>query len=361
MIAGTGTHSVPMGKPGQVPAPGMGIEPGFPIDDQVVSSVRQAQARLQPARMAFGTGVAYVNVQRDGIDPQTRRWTEAPNYGGASDKTVAVLKFETISGAPIAVYYNYAVFNVLTGTTDLVSGDLTGAASRYIEESLGDGVVAAFSLGAHGDQNPIYYQQTYDLREIRIKEYARRGEDIANTNLPPPGGVGLDRSDPVVARLLEQQKQMTRSMGQMLGEEVLHVSRDLQRPSSSVQLYAAHKTVSCPGRERTNTGRAGFPGTYKYADALDIDVGLFMIGDVAIGMTNGIPYNAIARRFKEESPYKNSLLATRVNGMSTAGYIPDDASYGHNTFPVLSSQLQPGCAESAIVNGVIDLMPRIAY
>ncbi|NML65969.1 hypothetical protein HHL22_12210 [Hymenobacter sp. RP-2-7] len=34
--------------------------------------------------------------------------------------------------------------------------------------------------GAEGDQNPAYFQQTYDLREIRVQDYAKRGEDISN-------------------------------------------------------------------------------------------------------------------------------------------------------------------------------------
>lgn len=361
LIGTTATHSVPMGKIGELPVPGAGIEPGFPVDEQIVASVQQAQARLQPGRMAFGTGQSYVNVQRDGIDPRTRLWAEGPNRNGESDKTVGVIKFESLRGEPIAIYFNYAVFNVLTGTTDLVSGDLTGAASRYIEQSLGEHVVAAFSLGAHGDQNPLYYQQTYDLREIREREFARRGIDIVNANLPPPGGTGLNRNDPAVARLLDQQQQMTRSMGQMLGEEVLQVAREVKRPASTVRLYAAKKTVTCPGRERTNAGRAGSPGAYRDAAPVEIDLGLFMVGDVAIGTTNGTPYNAIGRRFKAESPFKNSMLATRVNGISAAGYIPDDASYRNETFAVLSSRLRQGCGESAIVNGIIDLMPSIAY
>ena len=57
-------------------------------------------------------------------------------------------------------------------------------------------VVAVWSLGAAGDQNPIYFQQTYDLRDIRTKEYASRGIDISNAM--PPGGQGLDRKDPAV-------------------------------------------------------------------------------------------------------------------------------------------------------------------
>ena len=65
--------------------------------------------KLTPARMGYGTGVSYINVNRQIIDPKTGRWWEGPNYEGPSDKTVAVLKFETPDGEPIAVYYNYAV------------------------------------------------------------------------------------------------------------------------------------------------------------------------------------------------------------------------------------------------------------
>ena len=31
-----------------------------------------------------------------------------PNYEGVSDKTVAVVRFRTPDGKPIAVFYNYA-------------------------------------------------------------------------------------------------------------------------------------------------------------------------------------------------------------------------------------------------------------
>jgi hypothetical protein len=360
VLAGTGTHSVPMGTAGQGNGPIPNVESGTGFDDQIFNSVKLAKETLQPARMGYGTGVSYINVNRDIIDPKTHNWWEGPNYSGTSDKTVAVLTFESLSGEPIAVYYNYAVFNVITGTLDLISGDITGATSRYIEESFDNKVVAALSLGAHGDQNPIYFQQTFDLREIRIKDYAKRGQDIANA-MPPPGGVGMDRSDPAVARLMNQQKQMILSMGQMLGEEVLHVMRSTTREESTVQIYAAHKTITCPGRERTNQGRGGVAGTYKDADPLEIKLGLLMIGDVAIGEVNAIPYNEIGLRLKMESPYAKTMLTTRANGMSRAGYIPDDASYGHETFEVLNTPVKPGCAESAIVNGIIDMMPPIMY
>ena len=42
----------------------------------------QAKAKLQPARIGYGTGVSYMNVQRNIIDPKTRKWWEGANYDG---------------------------------------------------------------------------------------------------------------------------------------------------------------------------------------------------------------------------------------------------------------------------------------
>jgi hypothetical protein len=321
---------------------------------KIVESVRLAQRRLVPARVGYGTGVSYINVNRQIIDPKTNRWWEGPNREGPSDKTVAVLAIESQSGEPIAVYYNYAVHAVIAGQLDQVSGDIPGAASRYIEDAFDNQTVALWSSGAAGDQNPIYYQQTYDLRDIRTRDYATRGIDISNAM--PPGGEGLDRNNPTVARLMNQQRQMVLSMGQFLGEEVLQVMRGMGRMDSAVALSGRASTISCPGRERTNQGRAGFEGTYKEGNPVEIRLGLLRIGDVMIGAVNAEVFNPIAQRLKRESPYKATMMATLTNGAARSGYIPDDASYGKQTFEVLSSRLQPGCAESAIVNGLLSLI-----
>jgi hypothetical protein len=259
-----------------------------------------------------------------------------------------------MAGEPIAVYYNYAMHAVIAGVLDMVSADVPGAASKYIEESLGDGVVALWSSGAAGDQNPIYFQQTYDLREIRIKDYAKRGEDISNAM--PPGGEGLDRKNPAVARLMAQQKQMILSMGQFLGEEVLRVMRGMERTESTVRLWGGQMVVSCPGRQRTNSGRAGYAGAYKDGPPVEIQLGLLRLGDVAIGAVNAEVFNLIAQRLKRESPLAMTMMATLTNGVARSGYIPNDAAYGMYTFEVLSSRLQPGCAETAIVDGILDLI-----
>jgi neutral ceramidase len=321
---------------------------------KIVEAVRMAKQRLIPGRVGYGTGESYINVNRQIIDRKTGRWWEGPNREGPSDKTVAVVKFETTAGEPIAVYYNYAVHGVITGQLDQISGDIPGAASRYIEESFDDTVVALWSNGAGGDQNPIYFQQTYDLRDIRTKDYATRGIDISNAM--PPGGQGLDRDNPVVARLMNQQRQMASSMGQFLGEEVLYVMRGIERLQSAVPIAAGTTTATCPGRERTNVGRAGFEGTYQDGAPVDIRLGVLRVGDVMIGAVNAEVFSPIAQRLKRDSPFKATMMTTLTNGSARSGYIPDDESYGKYTFEVLSSRLKPGCAETAIVKGILGLI-----
>ena len=322
--------------------------------DQVFNAIKEAEEKLQSARIGYGTGVSYINVNRNIIDPNTRKWWEGANYDGPSDKTVAVIKFETTHGEPIAVYYNYACHAVVTGNTDMLSGDYPGEASRYIEDSFDNRIVAVFSTGAQGDQNPIYFQQTFDLRDIRIKDYAKRGQDISNAM--PPGGQGLNKQDPMVKKLLDQQKQMIISMGQFLGEEVKRVMRVMTRMSTYGRIFAAQKMVSFPGRDRIGQGRAGVEATYTDGPDVQLRLSLLMIDDIAIGGCDAEVFNMIAQRFKRESPIGRSIFVSMANGISNSGYIPNDAAFGYQTFEVLSSRCKPGYAENAIVNGLLDLI-----
>jgi neutral ceramidase len=324
--------------------------------DQIFNVIKAAKDKLQPARIGYGTGVSYINIQRNIIDRKTNKWWEGANYDGPSDKTVAVIKFESLKGEPIAVYFNYACHAVVTGNTDMLSGDFPGEAERYIEDSFDDKIVALFSAGAQGDQNPIYFQQTFDLRDIRIKDYAARGQDISNAM--PPGGQGLNKKDPTVKKLLDQQKMMIKSMGQFLGEEVKRAMREMDpnRMATGGKISAVQKMISFPGRDRIGQGRAGVEGQYKDGADVNLRLSLVMIDDIAIGGCNAEIYNMIAQRFKRESPVGRSIFVSMANGSGNSGYIPDDSAFGQQTFEVLSSRCKPGYAESAIVNGLLDLI-----
>jgi neutral ceramidase len=344
ILTATHTHSVPRV-----------LEDSFV--DHIVEGIRRALKAVRPAQMAYGTGECHINVNRNRYDSVNHQWWEGPNYDGVSDKTVAVLSFTTQDQQPIAVLYNYGVHAVLGGQLDQISADLPGAASDYIEESLGNDVVALWSEGTAGDQNPIYFQQTYDLRAVRIAEYAARGIDISNAM--PPGGEGLDRNNPHVAKLMSQQTRLITSMGQMLGEEVLHTLRaTMERPQPWIEIVGGHKVITCPGRTRTDSGRAGRPGIYEDADDVPIRLSMLRLGDTIIGGVDGEVFTEIGLRFKRASPYKHSIMATLTNGFGPSGYIASDGASGYATFEVLSSKLIPGYAEAAIVEGFLDLIEQ---
>ena len=332
---------------------------GDELNNRFFQALKEANERLVPAKVGYGDGVCYLNVKRDLFDPERGTWWEGPDYDGKSDKTVAVIYFEGIDGKPLAAYFNYAMHAVITGNTDKVSADFPGEAERYIESRYGDDFVASFASGAAGDQNPIYFQQTFDLRDIRIADYAARGEDISNAM--PPGGQGLDRTKPEVQRLLGEQERMIRSYGQILGEEVKYVIMMMRRFETNVTISCLHKTVSCPGRRQTNGGgRAGYAGTYEDAPDATIDMHLTMIDDIPVVGTSGEPYNPIAVELKQKSPYARTMLTTLCQGTFT-GYIPDDESYGAQSFEVLGSRFKQGYAQKAIVEGALDLIHEATH
>ena len=43
---------------------------------KIVDAVRQARRALAPARVGYGTGTSYINVNRQIVDPDTGRWWE---------------------------------------------------------------------------------------------------------------------------------------------------------------------------------------------------------------------------------------------------------------------------------------------
>jgi len=53
-------------------------------------------------------------------------------------------------------------------------------------------------------------------------------------------------------------------------------------------------------------------------------------------------------------PLEPTIMVTHANG--AIGYIPDDDAYDQVSYEITSTRLKRGCAESAIVNGLLDLM-----
>jgi neutral ceramidase len=357
VMSATHTHSGwgPSGFPGMARLRPDPNAPPPPIVSQILDAVRQAKANLQPARVGFGTGKSYLNVNRDTIDSDTHLWTQAPNLDGPSDKTVAVVEFLAPSGQPIAVYMDYAMHPVNGFLAGITSADFAGAASRYVEQAFDDKTVAVFVQGASGDQNPLYLRAGTNAMAsqsgVPITGFVMTREPIEAPIRDQK--VKTSPVDPKVEDVLER---VIDSEGVLLGEEVIRVMTNIKQLHATPTLVAAQKTVTCPGRKRTDSGREGAPGTYEDGDPVNIRLGVLRIANIELASVDAEIYSPIAQRLKRESPMANTFMVTLANGAANSGYIPNDAAFGAQTFQVLGSRLKPGCAETAIVNGLLELI-----
>lgn len=289
------------------------------IYDQIVAVVQQAKAALQPARVGIGTGQAAVNTNRD--EYTTEGWKLGVNPNGPSDKTVWVVKFETTSGDPIAILMNYAVHAVVLGPDNtLVSGDLAGVAERYVEQYYDDKVVALWTIGAAGDQNPKYmsWDTTYSQKD------REPGYPLMN------------------------------ALGQIVGEEVVRVAAQIDRMTPMARIEAEGKVISCPAAPPPKRRRGG--KDVPQVDSLDIYLGLVMINHIAITSVSGEVATNIYYHLRKDSPFTHTMMITMAN--DRIGYIIEDAAYETPTFEALGTPLQPGTAEKAIVHGLVDMMSQ---
>ena len=250
--------------------------------------MRQAKSTLQPARIGFGTGKANVNMNRRAPDADGG-WMLGNNPDGVSDKTVAVIKVETTSGEPIAIFSNYAVHGTVLGQGNLqISSDLPGAASRIVEAHYA-GVVAPWTSGAAGDQDPIY----------------RVGTDFRNVA----------------------------ALGRLLGDEIIRVADGI-RTSGAARIRGLQKIVTCPGKRTVQNPGPSREYKIEDADPVSIRLSLLVINDIAIAGVSGEVLTNIGSRLKRESPFNRTIMVTHCNGSS--GYLPDDAAYDQVSYEIVT-------------------------
>ena len=316
LLAAVHTHAAPAlgvyGEPVEGEAARKRADYIQKVEDAISSAVQRARASLQPAQIGFGTGKVHVNTNRRARNADGG-WMLGNNPEGVSDKTVAVIRFESTARKPIAIFANYGVHATVLGPANLqISSDIAGATSRAVEKHYGEGVVAPWTSAAAGDQDPLY----------------RVGTDFRNVD----------------------------ALGYLLAEEVVRVS-DQITASPRGRIRGLQKLVTCPGKRTVQPPGQGREYKFEDADPVPIRLSLLVINDIALAGVSGEVLTNIGSRLKRESPINRTMMVTHCNGSS--GYIPDDAAYEQVSYEILTSRVKPGCAENAIVNGFLEMMAAL--
>lgn len=307
------------------------ILPGSPrfvaqVTAATLDAVRQAQARLQPARVGLGNGRAHLVGNRNQWSATSGRYLTGVDRTGNEpiDERLGVMKFETLGGKPIALLLNYAIEPVIAmAMPSEISGDVPGAAARMIEARLGNDAVALFTVGAAG--TPLY-----------------RAEDAA------------PRTD-LRARALS----LMNAMGTILSEEALAVAADLPTSPTAIRIIAAARRLVCPGKVTTPfnlPNRCAYSPesilpacVFKDRDAepVGLNMGMIRIGDLMLMGTDANVTPALGRKFAQAMPLSHSWIVAETYGPMR--YVMDDAAYAQNTYEATATTAKKGCAEQGFL------------
>ncbi len=124
------------------------------IKSSVVQAIKDARAKLEPARLRTGLGMSLANINRRAKDVDGKI-SLGLNPDGPVDRQIGLLRLERPDGSLIALAANYAIHGtVLSGANTAISGDAPGIVADYLERTLGAPVL--FINSAAGNAAPIY-------------------------------------------------------------------------------------------------------------------------------------------------------------------------------------------------------------
>lgn len=139
------------------------------VDQKTVQAIKTAYQNLAPVQVGVGVGHEdRISENRrlklkNGREIDVRHAYSMPADDdvaevGPIDPQIGLLRLDRADGRTVAVIYNFACHPIQGVPGGGNTADITGFASRVIEDNLSDGAVALFIQGCGGDINPIGYK-----------------------------------------------------------------------------------------------------------------------------------------------------------------------------------------------------------
>ena len=139
------------------------------VDLRTIRAVKEAHQNLVPVRVGVGTGHEDRIMEnrrlklKSGREADVRHAYSLPPDDevaavGPVDPQIGILRLDRTDGRSLAVVYNFACHPIQGVPSGGNTADITGFASKIIEDNLSEGTVALFVQGCGGDINPIGYK-----------------------------------------------------------------------------------------------------------------------------------------------------------------------------------------------------------
>lgn len=325
-----------------------------------IKAALAAKASLRPAKYGFGEINSYMNANEITRNSEIGYLCDE-NGNGYSDKVLSIIKFCDENDKLICVLLNHCTHATMAMGLDAngkyaTSGNFTGIACRFVEDYFGDGVIAAWTSGAAGNQHPVfqsmYLKKAYtdgyttvvplpDGSEHIIMEHMGRQHGIDAIN-----GINLitEYSDEIT---LSHVKDSIMIPTQKSGEDGFHSSRlnygtgvRSNQPSPAPE-FVPPETPDDPEHPA------------------ELKMELLSLGDVAIVGIGCELFCQIGRDIKAALPAKHTVVVTHTPGYvgdnpHAVGYIVDKSSLGSRNVKLFRN-LKPGCYDDMIVEEALKL------
>ncbi len=275
------------------------------LEGKLIRVIAEALDSTAPVRIGAGIGYSPVGCNRREVRLDGAGWPkEAIKLGrnpyGPTDKQVLVAKIANADGAPVAVLFDYATHATALGPKNYrISGDVLGLAEQFVEKILGPDLIAPAFAGASGDIDPWY----------RI--------------LPEFNTESGWIPEPVL-------------LGTLLGEEVVHVYRNIKQTSPAGKIETAFIKLALPKKPDDNSNDKT---TY-------LNITAARAGDIAFIGFGCEMCTEIGMAIKAASPFKHTFVITHCNG--AAGYLPTKDMYKEGGYEVRTSPFAPQAAGMVI-------------
>ncbi len=275
---------------------------------KLLAGIGEAFNNLNPVQTGVGVGYSAVGVNRREMRPDGSVALGRDPYG-TTDKEVLVMKIARTDGTSVGAIFDYATHGTsLTGRSMKISGDVPGLAAQFVEKILGKDVVSPVFAGASGNINPW----------LRV-----------SSDYPTESGW---IPEPVL-------------LGTLLGEEVVHVFREIKVLSPGGDISTSFATIDCPRWEqeenKDKTSEAN-PGA-----TLPVNITVARVGDdVAFIGFNVEMLTEIGMAIKSASPFTHTFVITHCNGSS--GYLAPAGLYKEGGYEITSTHFKIGSADMVV-------------
>jgi hypothetical protein len=283
------------------------------VKKSLMEGIKEAQAKLEAARLGVGWGMAMANINRRARDLEGPAFLGL-NPDGPTDREIGLIRLEKADGKLLALVANYAMHGTVLGPQNLlISADAPGIVADYVEQKLGAPML--YINGAAGNLAPIY------------------------TVCPDfeSGHLGQFRG--------------------LLGDKIIAANDLIGRTTSDVRLSVGEQILETP--RKAKMGWAPDLGKYiRITNAGEIIVRLPLRflqinDDVAIWAAPLELFCEIAMRVRNLSPFPYTFYFGYCNGW--LGYMPTKAEFPHGGY-------EPGVspytvqAEDDVVRAVVSYL-----